>query len=144
MTGADPYDLERFVQAQAPVFETALAELRAGRKRSHWMWFIFPQLKGLGRSPTAQFYGIASLGEARAYLAHPELGRRLRTATRAALDGPEQGLDRLFGAPDDAKFISCMSLFAKAEPGGLFTEALARWNGGRPDPLTTGLLGDAA
>jgi uncharacterized protein (DUF1810 family) len=142
MTGADTYDLERFVQAQAPVFETALAELRAGRKRSHWMWFVFPQLKGLGRSPTAQFYGISCLDEARAYLGHAELGPRLRTAAHAVLDGPEQDLGRLFGAPDDAKFISCMSLFARAKPDGVFSEALSRWNGGRLDPLTARLLDD--
>ena len=140
MTGADPYDLERFVQAQAPVFEAALAELRAGRKRSHWMWFVFPQLKGLGRSPTAQYYAIASLDEARAFLGHAELGPRLRIATRTVLDGPEQDLGRLFGAPDDAKFISCMSLFERVEPAGVFHGALARWSGGQPDPLTSRLL----
>ena len=141
MTDADPYDLERFVQAQAPVFETALGELRAGRKRSHWMWFVFPQLKGLGRSTTAQFYGLASLDEARGYLGHPELGPRLRAATRTVLDGPEQDLGRLFGAPDDAKFISCMSLFDRVEPECVFSEALGRWNGGQPDPLTALLIG---
>ena len=87
MTGADPYDLQRFVAAQEPVFATALAELRAGRKRTHWMWFIFPQLRGLGRSPTATYYGIGSLDEARAYLAHPLLGTEARTAARMRSSG---------------------------------------------------------
>jgi uncharacterized protein (DUF1810 family) len=141
MSGAGPFDLERFAAAQAQVFPAALAELKAGRKRSHWMWFVFPQLKGLGHSPTAQFYGIDSLDEARAYLAHPLLGPRLREAAQAVLDGPEHDLHRLFGAPDDAKFISCMSLFSQAEPGSVFDAALARWNGGQLDPLTAQILG---
>lgn len=141
MQGADPFNLERFVRAQAPFHDEALAELRQGRKRTHWMWFVFPQLRGLGRSPTAEFYGIVSLDEARAYLDHELLGPRLRQVAKAVLDGPEQDLHRLFGSPDDAKFISSMSLFSRAEPDGDFTEALARWNGGRLDPETTRLLG---
>jgi uncharacterized protein (DUF1810 family) len=141
MSGAGPFDLERFAAAQAQAFPSALSELKAGRKRSHWMWFVFPQLKGLGHSPTAQFYGIDSLDEARAYLAHPLLGPRLREAAQAVLDGPEHDLHRLFGAPDDAKFISCMSLFSQAEPGSVFDAALARWNGGQLDPLTAQILG---
>jgi uncharacterized protein (DUF1810 family) len=139
--GANPFDLERFVRAHATVYAEALGELLQGRKRSHWMWFVFPQLKGLGRSPTAEFYGIASLDEARAYLAHELLGPRLRHAAQVVLDGPEQDLRRLFGSPDDAKFISSMSLFSHVEPHGLFSEALARWNSGQLDPGTARLLG---
>jgi uncharacterized protein (DUF1810 family) len=139
--GADPFNLERFVRAQAPFHEEAMGELRQGRKRSHWMWFVFPQLRGLGLSPTAEFYGITSLDEARAYLEHTLLGARLRRAARVVLEGPEQELRRLFGTPDDAKFISCMSLFSRIEPDGVFAEALARWNGGQPDAGTARLLG---
>src|ERR687895_593124 len=98
MARAEDFDLERFVTAQAPVFATALAELRAGQKRSHWMWFIFPQLRGLGRSATAQHYGIGSLAEARAYLAHPLLGPRLIDCTRAVLAIKGQSLPSIFGA----------------------------------------------
>src|SRR6187431_3229255 len=110
----DPHQLERFVEAQTPVFDTVLDELRTGRKRSHWMWFIFPQLRGLGRSPNAQFYGIASLDEARAYLAHPELGPRLDLATRAVLSTKGLSICQIFGSPDDVKFHSSMTLFALA------------------------------
>ena len=141
MSGPDPFDLARFETAQAGVFEAALAELRAGRKRSHWMWFVFPQLRGLGLSPTAQFYGIGSLDEARAYLAHPVLGPRLRLAARTVLEAPAPSLRGLFGAPDDMKFISCMSLFSRVEGGGDFKAALDRWNGGRIDAGTAALLG---
>ena len=104
MPDADPFDLERFVTAQAPVFTTALAELKAGRKRSHWMWFIFPQLRGLGHSSTAFFYGISSLAEARAYLAHPLLGPRLEICTEAVLGIRDSTLNAIFGSPDDLKF----------------------------------------
>ncbi len=112
MTEDDRFDLERFVKAQAPVFETVLGELRAGRKRTHWMWFIFPQLRGLGHSPTAQFYGISSVDEARAYLAHGVLGSRLDQCTRIVLTSEAPSLHALFGSPDDLKFRSCMTLFA--------------------------------
>ena len=133
------YDLDRFVTAQAPVFDSAMAELRAGRKRSHWMWFVFPQLKGLGMSATAQHFGIASLDEARAYLDHPILGPRLEQAARVALDAPAPSLHALFGSPDDLKFRSSMTLFAqvRSEP---FRTALDRWCDG-PDEKTLRLLG---
>jgi uncharacterized protein (DUF1810 family) len=108
MTAADPFNLERFVTAQEPVFETVLAELRAGRKRSHWMWFIFPQLAGLGRSSTARLYGISSIGEARAYLAHKLLGPRLELCTRTVTASEAPSLHAIFGTPDDLKFRSCM------------------------------------
>jgi uncharacterized protein (DUF1810 family) len=139
---ADPFDLQRFVDAQAGVIDHAMAELKAGRKQSHWMWFVFPQLKGLGRSPTALHYGIASLEEARAYLAHPVLGPRLEAAAQAALGADAPSLHALFGAPDDLKFVSSMTLFARAAgaDGGVFRQALDRWAGGREDPATLALL----
>lgn len=145
MSAADPFDLERFVSAQAGVFETALAELRAGRKRSHWMWFVFPQLRGLGRSAAAHRYGVGSLGEARAYLAHPLLGPRLAQATEAALDGAGSVLE-LFGSPDDLKFCSSLTLFARASGGeGPYRGALEQLCGGREDAGTLRLLsGDDA
>jgi uncharacterized protein (DUF1810 family) len=138
----DPFNLQRFVKAQATSFETALAELRAGRKRSHWMWFVFPQLRGLGRSPTAAFYGIGSADEARAYLAHADLGPRLERATRAVLSTTGLSAHTIFGTPDDLKFRSSMTLFAfvSAAPGNLFRDALERWFGGRMDDATLALL----
>ncbi|HEY8003111.1 MAG TPA: DUF1810 domain-containing protein [Phenylobacterium sp.] len=138
----EAFDLARFEQAQDGVFETALAELRAGRKQSHWMWFIFPQLCGLGRSPTALFYGIGSIAEARAYLAHPVLGPRLERCTRAVVDAQASSLHAIFGSPDDLKFGSSMTLFATAAggDGGVYRAALDRWCGGRPDPRTLDLL----
>jgi uncharacterized protein (DUF1810 family) len=138
----DPFDLQRFLSAQATTFETALGELRAGRKRSHWMWFIFPQLRGLGRSPTAQFYGIASLDEARAYLADPELGQRLDLATRVVLSAKDLSIRQTFGSPDDAKFHSSMALFALASSteANPFREALGRWFGGKTDDASQRLL----
>jgi uncharacterized protein (DUF1810 family) len=138
------FDLQRFVTAQAPTFETALAELRAGRKQSHWMWFIFPQLRGLGRSPTAQFYGIASLEEARAYLAHPVLGPRLELATRAVLSTKDLSIHQIFGSPDDLKFHSSMTLFTLASSGAsdCFRESLDRWFDGKKDEASVMLLKD--
>jgi uncharacterized protein (DUF1810 family) len=140
--GGDPFNLDRFVSAQGDVYPEALEELRAGRKRSHWMWFVFPQLKGLGRSPTALHYGIASLDEARAYLAHPVLGPRLVEATRAVLGVEGRSLNAIVGSPDDLKFRSSMTLFAAAagEAGDLYRNALDRYCGGKPDPVTLGLL----
>ncbi|MCG5239888.1 DUF1810 domain-containing protein [Azospirillum doebereinerae] len=124
----DPFDLQRFVSAQEPVFATVLEELRAGRKRSHWMWFVFPQRRGLGRSETALFYGIDSLDEARAYLAHPILGPRLEQATRAVLVIQGRSLHAIFGYPDDLKFRSSMSLFAEAAGAqSPYRAALDRW-----------------
>jgi uncharacterized protein (DUF1810 family) len=135
---ADPFDLERFVAAQADVFATVEDELRAGRKRSHWMWFIFPQLRGLGHSPTAQFYAIGSLDEARAYLAHPVLGPRLTRCTEHVLALRGRSPNAIFGSPDDLKFHSSLTLFALADetPESIFRKALARYFDGRNDDRT--------
>ncbi|HEX2596439.1 MAG TPA: DUF1810 domain-containing protein [Luteimonas sp.] len=134
---ADPFQLQRFVDAQAPVFETVCAELCAGRKASHWMWFVFPQLRGLGHSAMAQRYGIASLDEARAYLAHPLLGPRLHDCTRRVLQVEGRSVRAIFGTPDDFKFRSCMTLFGFAAPDeDVFAQALDRYFGGEPDPRT--------
>lgn len=140
----DPFDLQRFVSAQASVFDRALDELRAARKRSHWMWFIFPQARGLGLSDMATHYGIGSLEEAGAYLAHPVLGPRLRQCTEAVLAAPAgAGLHDIFGSPDDMKFGSSMTLFALAAGGSerCFTQALDRFCAGRQDARTLDLLG---
>ncbi len=142
MTGGDPFDLRRFVEAQTHVYDVALGEIAAGHKRSHWMWFVFPQLRGLGRSATAQIYGIGSLGEARAYFAHPLLGTRLRECVEAVLKHGDRPLIDIFGSPDDLKFRSSMTLFAcaagPAEP--LFQTAIDRLCGGRADATTLDLL----
>lgn len=139
---SDTFNLKRFVSAQNPVFETALAELGARRKQSHWMWFIFPQLRGLGRSSTAQFYGIASLGEARAYLAHPLLGVRLERCTEAVQARGATTLRELFGFPDDLKFHSSMTLFARASGEGdnPYRRALEAFWAGDEDQETLRLL----
>ncbi len=134
------FDLDRFVTAQAPIYEAALKELSAGRKQSHWMWFVFPQLRGLGRSPMADRYGLTSLEEAKAYLDHATLGPRLEAALGALSSSPGQSLHAVFGSPDDLKFRSCMTLFAQAAPEGPYWPALRRWCEGRVDPLTVGLL----
>jgi uncharacterized protein (DUF1810 family) len=138
----DPYDLERYVRAQEPVFAQVCAELAAGRKQSHWMWFIFPQLRGLGSSPTAERYAIGSLAEARAYLAHPLLGERLRTCTQLVNRAEGRTAQAIFGYPDYLKFRSSMTLFAYAAAGGSepFGEALAKYFKGEDDPLTRELL----
>ncbi|MBB4199405.1 calpastatin [Rhodoblastus sphagnicola] len=141
----DIFNLQRFVAAQADVFSQVESELRAGRKRTHWMWFVFPQLAGLGSSPMAKFYAIGSLDEARAYLAHPALGPRLRACAEilCALEG--RSLREILGAPDDAKFRSSMTLFAQAAPGdSLFGAALAKFCGGAPDQATLDLLARGA
>ena len=140
----DRFALGRFTEAQASVYATALAELKAGRKRSHWMWFVFPQLRGLGYSSTAQFFGIVSRQEALAYAAHPVLGARLREATQAVLGCPARSLHELFGSPDDMKFRSSMTLFAAVEPNGPFEAALQRWCGGETDERTLALLDQAS
>ncbi|TPJ40027.1 DUF1810 domain-containing protein [Mesorhizobium sp. B2-6-5] len=138
----DPYDLARFRAAQEPVFEAALAELRAGRKHSHWMWFVFPQLRGLGHSPNAQYYGISSKDEARAYLADAVLGERLHHATAAALGVNGRSAHEIFGSPDDVKFCSSMTLFGETAgvDGSIFREALGRFFGGERDQRTLDLL----
>ncbi len=137
----DPYHLERFVQAQDKVFVEALGELRAGHKWGHWMWFIFPQMKGLGRSDMAQYYGIGSLEEASAYLRHPVLGPRLMECTQAVNAVQDRTAHEIFGFPDDMKFRSSMTLFARAaEDDTVFRAALNKYFGGEPDPLTMELL----
>jgi uncharacterized protein (DUF1810 family) len=138
--GEDPHDLGRFVKAQEPHYTHAVAELRAGTKRSHWMWFIFPQLRGLGHSPTAVAFAIASLAEARAYLAHPLLGPRLHQCTQCLLALPGRSAHEVFGYPDDLKFRSCMTLFAHADPAGPWRAALERYFAGAEDPRTRELL----
>lgn len=137
----DPFDLQRFLDAQDGVHDIALAELRAGRKRSHWMWFVFPQHAALGRSPTAKRFGLRSLEEAKAYLDHPVLRERLLAATRTANMSGATNLYSLLGAPDDLKFVSSMTLFEAAAPDEpLFARTLKAWNAGR-DPMTLEALG---
>jgi uncharacterized protein (DUF1810 family) len=135
-------NLERFVEAQNNTYARAVTELRQGRKQSHWMWYIFPQLRGLGRSATAQAYGIASLEEAAAYLAHPVLGARLAECTELAIAANKAEASGIFHFPDDLKFRSCMTLFAAA-PGAspVFAAALEKYYGGEPDAQTLRLLG---
>jgi len=138
---SDPHDLQRFIDAQESIYETALAELRAGSKRSHWMWFIFPQLRGLGLSPTAQFYGIDSLDEATAYLGHPLLGTRLRECVDAILPWSGRlGAEVIFGATDALKLRSSLTLFDHVEPNARFAAGLAAFFDGEPDQRTLALL----
>ena len=138
---SDHYNLSRFVAAQNPVFSEVCAELAAGHKQSHWMWFIFPQLRGLGTSPMAQRYAIGSLAEARAYLAHPLLGERLRTCTQLVNRVEGRTVEAIFGHPDYLKFRSSMTLFARATGGAEpFREALAKYFAAEEDPLTRELL----
>ena len=138
---SDPHNLQRFVDAQKDVFETVCAELTAGRKRSHWMWFIFPQLKNLGHSPTAQFYGISGRDEAQAYLHHPLLGQRLRHCTQLLLATHERSIHQILGSPDDLKFRSCMTLFAHVtEDNQPFVDAVNKYYGGKFDDRTLELL----
>lgn len=138
---AGRFDLERFVQAQDPVMEQVCQELREGRKRSHWMWFVFPQLSGLGQSSMARRYAIASLDEAKAYLKHPILGPRLRDCSDLVNRVEGRSIDQIFGSPDDLKFHSCMTLFSLADPAvPVFKDALARYFAGVPDRLTRAKL----
>ncbi len=140
----DPHDLQRFVDAQDDLrtYDTALAELRAGRKRSHWMWFVLPQLAGLGMSSTAQHFGIHGLAEARAYLAHPVLGPRLRDCARALADLDTADPVAVLGPIDALKLRSSMTLFARAEPGEpVFRQVLEQYYDGAEDPATVSLLG---
>jgi uncharacterized protein (DUF1810 family) len=137
----DPFDLDRFVVAQASAYEDACNELRRGRKQSHWMWFVFPQMKRLGSSPISQHFGIGSLDEAHAYLAHPVLGPRLMEATRLMLANRGGSLRDILGSPDDMKFRSSMTLFAHAfGAGSIYAEALDKLCGGSPDERTLALL----
>ena len=137
----DRFQLQRFVDAQQPVYETVLIELRAGRKRSHWMWFIFPQIAGLGHSATAQTFAVSSLAEAAAYVAHPTLGPRLRECSVLVANIEGRSVDEIFGYPDDLKFRSSMTLFAQAAPQEpIFAACLEKYFGGHPDPRTLARL----
>ena len=138
----DPFDLARFLSAQSGVYPQVLAELGAGQKRSHWIWFIFPQMKGLGVSSHSQFYGIGSLEEAKAYWRHPVLGPRLEECTILVNQIQKQPIERILGSPDDLKFRSSMTLFSRAaRDTAVFTQALDKYFGGKPDLLTLELLG---
>lgn len=134
-------DLKRFVEAQRDIYLQALTELQDGRKRSHWMWFIFPQIAGLGRSETARFFALANLQEAQAYLDHPILGTRLLECTQAILTHKRQTAHDILGSPDDMKFRSCMTLFMKvSEKSSPFERALQQFYGGEPDQATLSRL----
>ncbi len=136
-----PFDLDRFVQAQEPLIDQVQAELRAGQKRSHWMWFVFPQLAGLGRSAMARHYAIVSRAEAVAFMAHPLLGPRLVACTGLVNAVQGRSVHQIFGSPDDIKFHSCATLFAETSGDAVFRDALARYFDGGPDPATLDLLG---
>ena len=141
MTASDPFDLQRFILAQDGVYETALAELRAGSKQSHWMWFVFPQIAGLGRSSTAQFYAIVSVEEARAYLEHPLLGARLRECVDALLRWVDRrSPEQILGPIDAMKLRSSLTLFDRIAPGDTFARALDAFFSGRRDDRTLELL----
>jgi uncharacterized protein (DUF1810 family) len=138
----DPFGLQRFVDAQAGAMPAVEEELRQARKRTHWMWFVFPQHVALGRSATARRFGLRSLDEARAYLAHPELGPRLRHCCELLLAAPEgRSAHDILGSPDDLKLRSCLTLFQRADPAEpVFSRALRRFYAGEPDPLTLDVL----
>lgn len=140
--GSDSFHLERFVEAQASIYPRVIAELRSGEKRSHWMWFVFPQMKGLGFSSMAQKYGIGSQAEAEAYLQHEVLGPRLRECTQLVNAVEGRSVDDIFGCPDNLKFHSSMTLFAMvSEPGSIFHEALSKFFNGKMDPVTEERIG---
>lgn len=137
----DVYSLHRFLDAQESIYDTVLDELRAGRKSSHWIWFIFPQIAGLGHSGIAQKFAITSLDEAKAYLQHPVLGPRLRACTQLVLNVEGQSAEEIFGYPDNLKFRSCMTLFMTATTDNkTFKDALLKYFHGKPDQLTLDLL----
>ncbi len=137
--------LQRFVDAQDPVFDQVMSELHAGRKTSHWIWFVFPQLKGLGRSSTAEHFGLADGTQARAYLAHERLGSRLVQAVEAMLQHTDKSALHILGSPDDLKFRSCLTLFAHVAPApAVFEQALRQFYQGEPDPRTLALLSQAS
>ena len=138
------HDLQRFVQAQEPRMDDVLAELAAGRKRTHWMWFVFPQLRGLGHSQMAWHFGLQSRGEAAAYLAHPLLGPRLRECVELVLAVDGRSAHAVFGSPDDLKLRSCLTLFCEIDGvDGVFGKALEKYFDGQPDPATLQLLAGA-
>ena len=135
------YNLQRFLEAQRGVYERVVEELQAGQKRGHWMWFIFPQIAGLGHSVTAQKFAIGSLAEAEAYAKHAELGTRLRQCTQLVLDSEGGTIEEIFGYPDDLKFRSSMTLFMAADPScELYAAAIAKFFGGQADERTLGIL----
>ena len=136
----DSFNLDRFIEAQEQTYDNALAEIRGGRKQSHWMWFIFPQIAGLGHSPTAQHYALTTLDEARAYLAHPVLGPRLIACVEALQDLQGTTAEQVFGATDATKLRSSLTLFIEAGAPPLFTAALDRWFSGIKDPATLDIL----
>ena len=136
----DPFDLERFVRAQNPIIRAVQGGLAQGRKQSHWMWFIFPQIAGLGFSAMSQRYAIGSRAEAESYLAHPLLGSRLVDCTRLVLAVEGRTINAIFGAPDDAKFRSSMTLFGAVSDEPIFDEALAKYFAGQRDDATLGIL----
>jgi uncharacterized protein (DUF1810 family) len=141
MIANDPFDLQRFVSAQEGVFDQALGELQLGRKSSHWMWFIFPQIRGLGTSGNARLYALSSREEAAAYLLHPVLGPRLCQCVNAMLQLQGRTLRQILGTPDDLKFRSCMTLFAHATANNLsFLDALAKYCGSEFDAATLAQL----
>lgn len=138
---SDVYNLQHFLDAQERVYDTVLDELRAGRKASHWIWFVFPQIAGLGHSAMAQQFAIGSLDEAKAYLQHPTLGPRLRACTQLVLDVNDRSAEEIFGYPDYLKFRSCMTLFLTAAPDNtIFKDALLKYFDGKPDTLTLDIL----
>jgi uncharacterized protein (DUF1810 family) len=140
---SQPYELERFVQAQQPIYAQVIDELRSGRKQSHWMWFIFPQIKGLGRSEMAKHYAISSKDEAAAYLDHPVLGPRLEQCAQFVLAIQGKILNEIFGDPDDMKFRSSMTLFASvAGPASIFQACLHKYCGSQADPATVSKLSE--
>ena len=145
MPADDPFDLQRFVEAQATDFATACAELRRGRKRSHWIWYIFPQIAGLGDSRMSQRYAISGLAEAQAYLQHPVLGPRLREITEIVIAIEDRPIEAVFPYPDDLKFWSSVTLFAQAGPDDeTFRRALAKYFDGEPDQATLDRLAQSA
>ncbi len=138
----DPHDLNRFTSAQEGIYDRVLAELRSGLKRTHWMWFIFPQIDGLGHSPTTRFYAIKSLAEARQYLSHPVLGPRLAECAESVLGVQGRSASDIFGYPDDMKLQSSMTLFALAAgPGSVFERVLDKYYQGKPDARTLQIMG---
>lgn len=138
---SDPFNLQRFVDAQNAVYETVQAELKRGRKQSHWMWFIFPQIAGLGHSAMSMRYAISSIEEAKAYLNHPVLGSRLRECTRLVTLVEGRSAYEILGSPDDMKFHSCLTLFSKAAPDDqVFRDALEKYFGGQEDSATLARL----
>ena len=142
---SDPFDLQRFLDAQEPVWAEALAEVKAGRKRTHWIWYVLPQMRGLGLSPNAAFYGIGSLDEARAYLAHPVLGPRLAAIVEAVLAHEGRSAHAIFGSPDDLKLRSSMTLFDAASGDGAnpYRAVLRRFFDDMSDPQTLALIDEA-